>query len=44
MDFSKGPGRRTDTYKEVRGEVYGLYNMGGKFGNMLGPLLWGGAV
>ncbi len=24
------------------GEVYGLYNMGGKFGSMLGPLVWGG--
>lgn len=26
------------------GEVYGLYNMGGKFGNMLGPLVWGGTT
>lgn len=26
------------------GEIYGLYNMGGKFGSMLGPLLWGGTV
>ncbi len=26
------------------GEVYGLYNLGGKFGFVLGPLVWGGIV
>jgi UMF1 family MFS transporter len=26
------------------GEVYGLYNLGGKFGYVIGPLVWGGIV
>jgi UMF1 family MFS transporter len=26
---------------EKIGEIYGLYNMGGKFGFILGPLVWG---
>lgn len=26
------------------GEVYGMYNLGGKFGAVIGPLLWGGTV
>ena len=26
------------------GEIYGLYNLGGKFGFVLGPLVWGGIV
>jgi len=26
------------------GEVYGLYNLGGKFGFVIGPLVWGGVV
>jgi UMF1 family MFS transporter len=30
--------------KEKIGEVYGLYNMGGKFGFICGPLVWGGVV
>jgi UMF1 family MFS transporter len=29
---------------EKVGEVYGLYNMGGKFGFILGPLVWGALV
>lgn len=29
---------------EKIGEIYGLYNMGGKFGFILGPLVWGGIV
>ena len=29
---------------EKVGEIYGLYNMGGKFGFILGPLVWGGIV
>ena len=29
---------------EKIGEVYGLYNMGGKFGFILGPLVWGALV
>lgn len=29
---------------EKVGEVYGLYNMGGKFGFILGPLTWGALV
>lgn len=27
-----------------RGEVFGLYNLGGKFGYVIGPLLWGTIV
>jgi UMF1 family MFS transporter len=26
------------------GEVYGLYNLGGKFGSVAGPLIWGGTI
>jgi len=26
------------------GEVYGLYNLGGKFGFVVGPLVWGGII
>jgi UMF1 family MFS transporter len=26
------------------GEIYGLYNLGGKFGFVLGPLVWGGII
>ena len=29
---------------EKIGEIYGLYNMGGKFGFILGPLVWGAIV
>ena len=29
---------------EKIGEIYGLYNMGGKFGFILGPLVWGFVV
>jgi len=29
---------------EKVGEIYGLYNMGGKFGFILGPLVWGTIV
>ncbi len=29
---------------EKIGEIYGLYNMGGKFGFILGPLVWGSIV
>lgn len=29
---------------EKVGEIYGLYNMGGKFGFILGPLVWGALV
>jgi len=29
---------------EKVGEIYGLYNMGGKFGFILGPLAWGALV
>lgn len=29
---------------EKIGEIYGLYNMGGKFGFILGPLVWGTIV
>ena len=29
---------------EKIGEIYGLYNMGGKFGFVLGPLGWGALV
>ena len=29
---------------EQIGEIYGLYNMGGKFGFIIGPLLWGAIV
>jgi len=29
---------------EKIGEIYGLYNMGGKFGFILGPLVWGALV
>ena len=27
-----------------RGELFGLYNLGGKFGFVIGPLVWGGVV
>lgn len=27
-----------------RGELFGLYNLGGKFGFVMGPLVWGGIV
>jgi UMF1 family MFS transporter len=27
-----------------RGELFGLYNLGGKFGFVIGPLVWGGIV
>ena len=29
---------------EQIGEIYGLYNMGGKFGFIIGPLVWGAIV
>ena len=29
---------------EQIGEIYGLYNMGGKFGFVIGPLVWGAIV
>ena len=29
---------------EQIGEIYGLYNMGGKFGFIVGPLVWGAIV
>lgn len=40
--FIKGPGRRPDPYEEVRGGLRPLQHGGGKYGNMLGPLVWRG--